>query len=851
MADLRYADKNDQVTELEKKNSETVRRIVGEAAVLLKNDDNILPLPNAGKVALFGNAARNTIKGGTGSGCVNSRIVVNIEAGLENEGFTITTKKWLDEYDAHLKKSKEEYKVELEKKAKEMGTSDSIMSMEYPFIERSVPLITNEHIQNVDTDIAIYGLARISGEGSDRFTEPGDYNLMENEIKNLTFLGQHFKKVIVLLNIGGVIDGKQIEMIPGIGCILYVCQAGNQTGNIVADLLLGKVSPSGKLSTTWALNYNDYPYSSQFSHQNKDWHDEYYKEGIYVGYRYFDRFNITPQYCFGYGLGYSTFSIENYNVEADHESITVKATVKNTGSKYSGREVVQVYVSAPNGHLPKPVQVLVGFGKSKTLKPGETDEVTIKCPLRYCSSYCEEHSRWILEEGTYIVRAGNSSRTTSVVAKIELDKTVILEQLKKVIPTEKFEEISIANVSPYRPPNEEEQLKSAKVLKLSASSFTTKTVEYHDNVKLEDKHKDHKITMQEVIEGKYTVQELVAQLTVKEMASMCVGKVSAEFDSAIGQACALVPGAAGETSSILKERGVENLILADGPAGLRLTPHFRTDSNGKLRKGGETFGDLVTPIEPFQPGDIDWYQYCTAIPIATMLANSWDANMLEEMGKIVGCEMKKFHVHLWLAPGMNIHRNPLCGRNFEYFSEDPVLSGLCAYYETKGVQSIPGLGVTIKHFFCNNSEDNRCFINEHVNERALREIYLRNFQIAIENCSPYSIMTSYNLVNGIHAANHTPVLHNVVHNEWGYKGVIMTDWCTTMEMSRLFARPNPRYDISSSKECINAGNDLQMPGCKENEDDIIQGVENGEVKIENLQACAVNVLQCCYLCQKK
>ena len=850
MADTHYADKTDKVPELEQKNSETVRRIVGEAAVLLKNED-VLPLPSAGKIALFGNAARNTIKGGTGSGCVNSRIVVNIEAGLESEGFTIQTKKWLEEYDEHLKKEKEQYKVDLEEGAKKRNTNPAIYSMEFPFYEKSVPLITNEHLQGVDTDVAIYGIARISGEGYDRKPAPGDYNLMENEIKNLTLLGQRFKKVIVLLNVGGVIDVKQIEQIPGIGAILYVCQAGNQTGNIVADLVLGKVVPSGKLSTTWALNYNDYPSASQFSMQNGNWNDEYYNEGIYVGYRYFDRFNITPKYCFGYGIGYSTFSIENPKVEADHENITVKATVKNTGSKYVGREVVQVYVSAPCGHLPKPVQVLVGFAKSKTLKPGESEEVTAVCPIRYAASYCEEHSRWILEEGTYIVRVGNSSRNTEVAAKIELDKLVVLEQLKKVIPSENLKEISIDNILPYRPPHEEEQLKNAKVIKLSSSSFKTRTVEYHPNAKLEDKHKDHKITMQEVIAGQYTVQELVAQLTVKEMASMCVGKVSVEVESAIGQACALVPGAAGETSDILKERGVDNLILADGPAGLRLTPHFRTDSNGKLRKGGEVFGDLISPLEPAQPGDIDWYQYCTAIPIATMLANSWDTNMLEDMGKIIGSEMKKFHVHLWLAPGMNIHRNPLCGRNFEYFSEDPVLSGLCAYYETKGVQSFPGLGVTIKHFFCNNNEVNRCFVNEHINERALREIYLRNFQITLENCEPYSIMTSYNLVNGIHTANHKPVLHDVVHNEWGYKGVIMTDWCTSMEMSRAFALPNPKYDISSSKECINAGNDLQMPGCRENEADIIEGVEKGEVPIENLQACAVRVLQCCYLCQKQ
>lgn len=850
MADTHFADRTDSVTELEKKNDATVRKTVGEAAVLLQNK-GALPLQGPGKIALFGNAARKTIKGGTGSGDVNSRYVVNIEKGLENEGFTITTKKWLDEYDVHIKQAKEEYFAYIHKIAEERKIAPICAQMDMPFYEKSMTLIKDEHIKDAGTDIAIYALSRNSGEGSDRFNVPGDYYLLDDEIKNIAFLGKHFKQLIVLLNIGGVIDAKQIDSIEGVNAILYISQCGNQTGNIVADLLLGKVSPSGRLSTTWAQDYNDYPFSNEFSHQNGNWDDEYYKEGIYVGYRYFDRFNVTPKYCFGYGLGYSTFSIENPQVEANNEFITVKVTVKNTGSKYSGKEVVQVYVSAPNGHIDKPFQVLVGFGKSKLLAPGESEEVTVKCPIRYCASYCVEHSRWALEEGTYIVRVGNSSRTTCACAKIELDKLVVLEQMKKVIPTENIEEISVKGVTPYRPPNEESELKNAKVIKLSSSSFKTRTIEYHPNTKLEDKHKDHKITMQEVIAGKYTVEELVAQLTVPEMASMAVGKIAKEVESAIGQASALVPGAAGETSAILENRGVNALVLADGPAGLRLTPHFRTDSKGVLRKGGMMIGDLVTEIEPAQPGDIDWYQYCTAIPIATMLANSWDMHMLEEMGKIIGSEMEKFHVHLWLAPGMNIHRNPLCGRNFEYFSEDPVLSGLCALNEMKGVQSFPGLGVTLKHFFCNNNEDNRMFINEHVNERAMREIYLRNFQIPVEEGKPYSIMTSYNLVNGVHAANHKPVLHDVVHTEWGYEGLIMTDWFTSSETSYMFSKPNPKYPFSSSKECINAGNDLQMPGCQQNEDDIIEGVQKGEVPIENLQACVVRVLRCCYLCQKK
>lgn len=349
MSDFYYADKTDAVSELEKRNSETVRKLAGECAVLFENDGT-LPLPNVGKIALFGNGARHTIKGGTGSGGVNSRYVVNIEKGLESNGFTITSKKWLDEFDVHYKKMKEEYQSTIERMAKEQNTSPISITFTYPFVERTSELITEEHVKSIDTDTAVYVLSRNSGEGNDRFYETGDYLLMKDEIQNLIFITQRFKKVILLLNVGGVIDFTQIDAIPGINSILYISQSGNQIGNIVADLLIGKSIPSGKLSTTWARNYNDYPYASQFSHQNGDWHDEWYKEGIYVGYRYFDRLNIEPRFCFGYGSSYTNFEISPQKVDATAEKITVKATVKNIGATFAGKEVVQVYVSAPNGH---------------------------------------------------------------------------------------------------------------------------------------------------------------------------------------------------------------------------------------------------------------------------------------------------------------------------------------------------------------------------------------------------------------------------------------------------------------------------------------------------------------------
>lgn len=306
-----------------------------------------------------------------------------------------------------------------------------------------------------------------------------------------------------------------------------------------------------------------------------------------------------------------------------------------------------------------------------------------------------------------------------------------------------------------------------------------------------------------------------------------------------------VPGAAGDTTSaLIEKRKIPNLILADGPAGLRLQTHFKTDKEGNKLPGGEQFGMEIAPFAKEQPeGAQDYYQYCTAIPIATTLAQSWDVDLIKRMGEIVGEEMEQFHIHLWLAPGMNIHRNPLCGRNFEYYSEDPLLTGLCAAADTKGVQSYKGHGTTIKHFAANNQEDNRMFTNAHISERALREIYLKGFEIAVKTAQPYAIMTSYNLINGTHAANHYDMLQNVARDEWGFEGFIMTDWYTSQDTTALgMVSESGKYSYSDGVQCIKAGNDLQMPGCRKNVEDIVDGVKNGRITKADLQRCAKHIL---------
>ena len=358
--------------------------------------------------------------------------------------------------------------------------------------------------------------------------------------------------------------------------------------------------------------------------------------------------------------------------------------------------------------------------------------------------------------------------------------------------------------------------------------------------------------MQDILSGKATVEELVAQLTVDEMAQFCVGTLRADGGTIVGNASYTVPGAAGDTSSVCREsRGIKNMILADGPAGLRLQPHFKTTKDGTLLPGGEVIGDSYTPFDPNLKEDEvdDYYQYCTAIPIGWALAQSWNTELVEKAGDMVGAEMEQFHVDLWLAPAMNIHRNPLCGRNFEYYSEDPLVSGKVAAAMTNGVQKHAGKGTTIKHFAVNNQEDNRYFVNAHVSERALREIYLKGFEITVRESQPLSIMTSYNLLNGIHTANSHDLIQGMARDEWGFEGTIMTDWFTSQDMPMLTGKFKPIYPISASTGCIYAGNDMQMPGCQKNVDDIVKAVETGEeidgykITKADLQYNAANVIR--------
>lgn len=847
-----YASKSKEVEQREIDHMNISRELAGECMVLLEND-GALPLKETGKIALFGNGVRRTVKGGTGSGDVNSRSIVNVEEGFKNAGFTVTSGSWLDKQGEMLDKSKGEYLEWVKAEAKKSSRSEFIIQFDHPYSAPAPVLITEEDCKEADTDVAVYVIARNSGEGSDRYNREGDYLLFAEEKKNLEMVAAHFKKTIVILNIGGVMELSVVKAIPGINAILLMGQLGNIGGDALADVVTGKVNPSGKTVDTWAKNYMDYPSSAKFSH-NGSVHDEEYEDGIYVGYRYFDSFGVEPEYCFGFGRSYTDFSLQIDGAEAAGDRVQVRATVQNTGSVYAGKEVVQIYYSAPQGRMDKPYQELAAYHKTSLLKPGESEAMILTFAIKEMASYSEADAAWVLEKGDYVIRVGSSAGNTEVAAVLTLAEEVKTQIGKNLFPLD----IQLKEIKPDTTAAKTAYEKNSEGLgrvyhgSIQSSCIKAEHMVYQGKREEYKTDREKKLTVQDIKNGDCTVEELVAQLTVEEMADMCVGTLRAGEGNVVGNASYTVPGAAGDTSSILKgSRGIKNMILADGPAGLRLQPHFKTTKEGKLLPGGSVMGDSFEPFDPdINEDEVDnYYQYCTAIPIGWSLAQSWNTELAEWAGDMIGAEMEQFGVDLWLAPAMNIHRNPLCGRNFEYYSEDPLVSGKIAAAITIGVQKHKGKGTTIKHFAVNNQEDNRYFVNAHVSERALREIYLKGFEIAVKESQPLSIMTSYNLLNGIHTANSYDLLQAMARDEWGFDGTVMTDWFTSQDMPEITGKFQPRYPISSSVGCIYAGNDIQMPGCRKNVDDIVEAVKTGRemdgfrITLADLQFNTANIIR--------
>ena len=808
-----------EVQPWETEHRKVARRAAAEGIVLLKNEDNLLPLKAGSNVALYGAGAGRTIKGGTGSGDVNERENVSVFQGIKNAGFQVTTEDWIASYDKIYENARQEWKRSILSK-----TGEGADTMDFFSVYSTTPfkMPAGDQVQKPaeDADTAIYVLSRIAGEGSDRTADKGDYYLSDDEYQILADICAYYKNVIVLINAGAQVDLSFMDEFENIKALLVIVQLGMEGGNAVADILSGKVNPSGKLADTWAYEYEDYPNSEKFSHNNGNVQTELYEEGIYVGYRYFDTFEVPVRYGFGYGLSYTDFEISNYRLaKISAEKISISASVKNTG-KVSGKEVVQVYASLPGGTLEKEAHRLAAYAKTAELKPGETEEVTMEVTVDALTSYDEESAAWILEKGFYGIWIGNSLASAKLCGGMKLDATVTKRQVKNLFPLKQdLEEIVQEPSRTAKRAETAEKLageQAMTVLELHAADITTETVEYKKNADLYERE----------------AMDFVNTLTEEELIDLAAGDPGKAQGGNLGAAGISVPGSAGETHRCAVDKGLASIVFADGPAGLRLMKYYHVNEGSIVSMPFEFSleGGLFYDDSRELPGE-RYYQYCTAIPVGTLLAQTWNQELIREVGAMIGTEMEHFGVTLWLAPGMNIHRNPLCGRNFEYYSEDPYVSGTIAATMTEGVQSNYGCGTTIKHFACNNQEDNRMGSDSVVSERALREVYLKGFEIAIRQAQPMSIMTSYNLINGVHAANNYDLCTESARNEWGFKGAIMTDWTTTEQ-----------GDNCTASGCMRAGNDLVMPGCFGDHDNMHKELAEGTLKIEDLKACIARLV---------
>ena len=810
---LTKASPSPEVTQREKENLQIAYQAACEAMVLLKNDGT-LPFKTK-KVALYGPGASMTIKGGTGSGEVNERHSVTVLEGLENRGFTVTTKHWIADFEQGYADAEAAYKNEKKKRVNFLKPK-SIMEMLFDNFRAPVGRpITEEDVTASDTDSCIYVLSRQAGEGGDRRAEKGDMFLTDEEAEAIRFCAAHYAHFLLVINCGSAIDMSFVDEIPGINAILYLCQLGTEGGHAFADVVSGAVTPSGKLSDTWAKRYEDIPFANEYSYLNGNLKEEFYREGIYVGYRYFDSFDVEPAYPFGFGLSYTDFSIRSSGVILEGTKLSVKADVANTGETYSGREVVQLYVSAPYGQLHKEYQSLADFRKTEVLAPGAHQTMQLCFDLRSIASYREYDACYVLEKGEYILRLGNSSRNTVAIGVLLLEQDVIVSRHQNICEYVSDEPLFAEIAAPARA--NETLADGLPYIWIDPAAI--KTVEY--TYEEPPMHYDPR------------VQKFMDSLSVKDMAEIVVG-----IGMFGGETRFNMPGSVGNTTSKFWDKGLANVALCDGPAGLRITKRSGVDKKGTLKPidmAMSIFESFPNFVKKFMTADPEkttvLYQYTTAFPVANALAQTWNRELMYRVGSAVYTEMREYGCTYWLAPAINIHRNPLCGRNFEYFSEDPFLSGTMAAAITRGVQQENGFYVTVKHFACNNQEDNRNYVSSNLSERALREIYLRGFEITVREGHAKSIMTSYNRVNGVYSPNSHDLCTKVLRNEWGFDGVVMTDWFST------------GGDKADTARCMSAGNDLIMPGGGSYKRDILKGLKDGKISEADLRRCCANVVR--------
>lgn len=781
-----------------------------EGMVLLKNDRNVLPLAKGTRVALFGKGTFDYVKGGGGSGDVTVAYIRNLYEGLKLQKDKISIFEELCDY--YRKDIEEQYK------------NGNVPGMT---IEPDVP---TELLQKAKafTDTAIISICRYSGEGWDRksiidpnnkalwdyerkMTEKsaeifkdGDFCLSVKEKEMVDAVKTNFKNVIVILNVGGMVDTSWFAYDPKIQSALLALQGGMEGGLAAAELLVGDGNPSGKTVDTFARTLDDYPSTHNF-HESRDYVD--YTDDIYVGYRYFETIPGAAEkvvYPFGYGLSYTTFNVETVSAgilqpshtansqSAPHDAVShtdtlyVRVRVTNTG-KRAGKEVVQVYAAKPQGKLGKPAKELVAFEKTRELLSGESQIVTLTWIINDMASYDDlgkiQKSAYVLEAGSYDIYVGTSVRD---VQKADysyiLDEDIITKQLSaKLVPTSLAKRM-LSDGSFEELPQSEPVDTDASVVGNIDPSLTEgvapgqRAIPYFRFA--DGMVKNGKYDIMDVVEGQISLDEFISELSVDDLIHLLGGQpnIGAANTFGIGN---------------MPEYGIPSVMTADGPAGVRINPEVGVCT--------------------------------TAFPCSTLLACTWNPDIVEAVGHAGGKELKENNLGLWLTPAINIHRSPLCGRNFEYYSEDPFVTGKLAGAMVRGIQS-NNVGATLKHFALNNKETNRKNSDSRVSERAAREIYLKAFEMIIKAENPWAVMSSYNIINGYRASENKDLLTGILRDEWGYTGMVTTDWWTCGE----------HYKETK------AGNDLKMGNGYPKR--VKEAYEKGAISRDEIEICVKRIL---------
>ena len=721
------------------------RSAAAEGIVLLKNDGGFFPVKKEETLSVFGRCQRDTFYVGYGSGGdVNPHYKICLIDGLESDEALTLNRRLSLIYKRWCKKN----------------PPDDGFWGHWPMCYEEMPVTEDLAEQAAaQSDKALVIIGRAAGEDRENTLTPGSFYLTEDEEAMLAAVTAHFKQVAVALNIGGVMDFSWVEKYPVSG-IMILWQGGMEAGNAFADVVSGRVSPSGCLPDTIARHYEDYPSAEHFGGKKTN----VYAEDIYVGYRYFTAFGRdNVLFPFGHGLTYADFSVVCEQFAADEEKVSLTVKVENRGP-CSGKKTVQIYCAAPQGRMGKPGRVLCAFGKTGELAPGESETLFFNVPRSAFASYDDagvtgHKSCFVLEAGEYGFYVGSSVADAALAGTMELPELAVIQQLTEamaVAPEKAFLRLHpftegdkpgvTYDLTPVRTVNLRQRIRDA------LPAAVTPRV-------------GHGYRFEDVKNGSITLDDFISEMTYDELEAISRGDYV--MNSPLGpRGNASVFG--GVTQS-LRDKGVPPLTCTDGPSGIRLG--------------------------------------CTSslLPNGTALASTWNTELIADVYSCLADEMKERGSHVLLAPGMNIHRNPLCGRNFEYFSEDPLLSGLCAAAVVTGLQR-RGVSACPKHFVCNNQETNRTKNDSIVSERALREIYLKGFEICVKQSSPKNIMTSYNKVNGVWSHYNYELVTVILRGEWGYKGNVMTDWW--MQSSR-----SPEFPCMRDQAYrVRAGVGVLMPG---------------------------------------